>query len=162
MIEHEDVIFSRPARTWFQTGKEKANAEAVSKQQYEHGFAASAKTEGKKDAEGNKPTRDKFAGLSRRVKRRKMIMEEDAAIGDEKLLNSAIRLAKKSARPSKIGLPEKRPSKTKTKSKLNVISRGGGAFDRDIEQKTGRREGVRAKKNDAVGGGKKKGHRRRK
>ena len=27
MIEHEAEIFSRPARTWFQTGKEKAKAE---------------------------------------------------------------------------------------------------------------------------------------
>jgi ATP-dependent RNA helicase DDX27 len=27
MIEHEAEIYSRPARTWFQTGKEKANAE---------------------------------------------------------------------------------------------------------------------------------------
>ena len=27
MIEHEAEIFSRPARTWFQTGKEKARAE---------------------------------------------------------------------------------------------------------------------------------------
>lgn len=27
MIEHEAEIFSRPARTWFQTGKEKAKSE---------------------------------------------------------------------------------------------------------------------------------------
>ena len=27
MIEHEAEIFSRPARTWFQSGKEKAQAE---------------------------------------------------------------------------------------------------------------------------------------
>ena len=31
MIEHEAEIFSRPARTWFQTGKEKAKAEGESK-----------------------------------------------------------------------------------------------------------------------------------
>lgn len=29
MIEHEAEIFSRPARTWFQTGKEKLNAEGM-------------------------------------------------------------------------------------------------------------------------------------
>jgi ATP-dependent RNA helicase DDX27 len=29
MIEHQDEILSRPARTWFQTGKEKAHAEGV-------------------------------------------------------------------------------------------------------------------------------------
>jgi ATP-dependent RNA helicase DDX27 len=30
MIEHEAEIYSRPARTWFQTGKEKLNAEGSS------------------------------------------------------------------------------------------------------------------------------------
>ena len=30
MIEHEAEIFSRPARTWFQTGKEKSKAEGES------------------------------------------------------------------------------------------------------------------------------------
>ena len=29
MIEHEAEIFSRPARTWFQTGEEKAQAEGA-------------------------------------------------------------------------------------------------------------------------------------
>ena len=31
MIEHEAEIFSRPARTWFQTTKEKQKAEGSSK-----------------------------------------------------------------------------------------------------------------------------------
>ena len=31
MIEHEAEIFSRPARTWFQTNKEKQKAEGCSK-----------------------------------------------------------------------------------------------------------------------------------
>jgi ATP-dependent RNA helicase DDX27 len=31
MIEHEAEIFSRPARTWFQTDKEKQKAEGTSK-----------------------------------------------------------------------------------------------------------------------------------
>lgn len=30
MIEHEDEIYSRPARTWFQTGKEKQQSEGIS------------------------------------------------------------------------------------------------------------------------------------
>jgi len=29
MIEHEAEIFSRPARTWFQTGKEKEKAQGM-------------------------------------------------------------------------------------------------------------------------------------
>ncbi|KAG6911950.1 hypothetical protein DXG01_000198 [Tephrocybe rancida] len=160
MIEHETEIYSRPARTWFQTGKEKANSEAVSKQQYEDGFANSAKMRGKKAVDGDKPKRDKFAGLSRRAKRRKMIMEEDAELGDEKALNAAIRSAKKSARPAKIGVPEQRKSKAKPKTKpRKVTSRAGGAFDRDFGGKVGQREGVRAKKSDAIS---KKGGRRAK
>lgn len=72
MIEHEAEIFSRPARTWFQTGKEKAKSEgevnavfhfrhslkrvfvyplALSKQQYEVGFDAGAKGKAKPSAE---------------------------------------------------------------------------------------------------------------
>ncbi|GLB36171.1 putative DEAD-domain-containing protein [Lyophyllum shimeji] len=132
MIEHEDEIHSRPARIWFQTGKEKAKAEAVSKQQYERGFVALSKTEGKKKVEGDTPKRDKFAGLSRKAKRRKMIMEEDAETGDQKSLNAAIRSAKKSARPPKIGVPEKRLSKTKAKSahRKKATFRSGGGRDR--------------------------------
>ncbi|KAG6857580.1 hypothetical protein H0H87_000179 [Tephrocybe sp. NHM501043] len=152
MIEHEAEIYSRPARTWFQTGKEKANAEAISKQQYEDGFSSSAKSQGKKVIDEDKPKRDKFAGLSRRAKRRKMIMEEDAELGDQKSINAAIRSAKKSARPAKIGIPDQRPSKAKTKSRSRkVTSRAGGAFERDFGGKVGQREGVRAKKSDAIG-----------
>ncbi|KAG6813275.1 hypothetical protein H0H92_012689 [Tricholoma furcatifolium] len=156
MIEYESEIYSRPARTWFQSVKEKENAQAVSKQQYEDGFA-SAKAQGKM-ASGDKPKRDKYSGLSRRAKRRKMIMEEEAKFGDEQNgINAAIRAAKKSARPAKIGVPEQRTTKTKAKPKTRkVTSKAGGAFDRDFEGKAGRREGVRAKKGDAIG--KKSGH----
>ncbi|KAG6902869.1 nucleolar DEAD-box protein required for synthesis of 60S ribosomal subunit [Termitomyces sp. Mi166 len=151
MVEHEAEIYSRPARTWFQTGKEKANAQAISKKQYEDGFAASAKVQGKKVVISEKPRREKFAGLSRRAKRRKMMLEEDAKSGDEKAVNAAIRLAKKSARPAKIGFPERRPTKLKSKTKLRkVTSHAVGAFDRDLEGKAGKREGVRAKKSDII------------
>jgi ATP-dependent RNA helicase DDX27 len=30
MLEHEAEIYSRPARTWFQTGKDKQQSEGVS------------------------------------------------------------------------------------------------------------------------------------
>jgi ATP-dependent RNA helicase DDX27 len=30
LIEHEEEIYSRPARTWFQSGQEKLKAEGVS------------------------------------------------------------------------------------------------------------------------------------
>ena len=71
MIEHQAEIYSRPARTWFQTGKEKAQAEgtcplwifspsvlthwiATSKEQYEAGFKASGLTKEKVHASGDK------------------------------------------------------------------------------------------------------------
>lgn len=97
-----------------------------------------------------------------------MAMEEDEELGDAGAVQAAIRSAKKAARPTKIGVPEKQKTKSKNKDKKSgpkrVTARAGGAFDRDYGQKVavgGRREGVRAKKGDAVGGmGKKKGGKR--
>ncbi|KAI0651840.1 DEAD-domain-containing protein [Trametes meyenii] len=165
MIEHEAEIFSRPARTWFQTGKEKAQSEAVSKQQYEAGFEASKKGKAKQAAEP-KPKRDKFAGLSRRAKRRKMAMEEDEA-AESGAIRAAVRSAKRASRPAKIGEPERRPPQSKKKDKKravrskSVTKPKGSAFEKDLGQRPVR-EGVRAKKGDVIGGmGKKKGGKRK-
>ncbi|TFK89975.1 DEAD-domain-containing protein [Polyporus arcularius HHB13444] len=162
MIEHEAEIFSRPARTWFQTEKEKAKAEALSKQQYETGFDAGKKGKAKKESAETKPKRDKFSGLSRRAKRRKMAMEDDAA--ETGAIRAAVRSAKKASRPAKIGEPERRhTSAKKDKKKKAARSRSakGGAFDKEMGQRTAR-EGVRAKKGDVIGGmGKKKGGKRK-
>ncbi|KAI0669913.1 DEAD-domain-containing protein [Trametes maxima] len=165
MIEHEAEIFSRPARTWFQTGKEKAQSEAVSKQQYEAGFEVGKKGKAKQAAEP-KPKRDKFAGLSRRAKRRKMAMEEDEA-PESGAIRAAVRSAKKASRPAKIGEPERRPAQSKKKDKKkaarskSVTKPKGGAFEKDLGQRPVR-EGVRAKKGDVIGGmGKKKGGKRK-
>ncbi|KAJ7169880.1 DEAD-domain-containing protein [Mycena filopes] len=162
MMEHEAEIYSRPARTWFQTGKEKLSAEAVSKQQYE----ASA-IPGKKSKEqapsADKPKRDKFSGLTRKAKRRKLAMQEDEEMGDDRATQASIRSAKKSARPPKIGVLVPRPaSKKAKKSPRKVTARTGGAFDRDLGQKGGSGEGVRSKKGDSVGRlGKKVGRRKK-
>ncbi|KAJ7293597.1 DEAD-domain-containing protein [Mycena rebaudengoi] len=149
MIEHEAEIYSRPARTWFQTGKEKLNAEAVSKQQYE--ASAIPATKGKAIASSDeKPKRDKFSGLTRKAKRRKLAREEDEELGDDRATNAAIRSAKKGARPKKIGVETSRPlTKKASRNRKKVTARTGGAFDKDISQKP--KEGVRAKKGDAVG-----------
>ncbi|KAJ7092749.1 DEAD-domain-containing protein [Mycena epipterygia] len=151
MIEHEAEIYSRPARTWFQTGKEKLSAEAVSKQQYEASAIPSKK--GKEQAPStDKPKRDKFAGLTRKAKRRKLAMEEDEEIGDDRATKAAIRSAKKSARPAKIGIqvPRQPTKKASRSNRKKVTARTGGAFDRDLSQK-GSGEGVRSKKGDNVG-----------
>jgi ATP-dependent RNA helicase DDX27 len=86
-----------------------------------------------------------------------MAMEADKEFGDSKVLNAAIRTAKKAARPEKIGNP---PSKSPTQ-KSKVTSRRRSAFEQDLSGKRGRGEGIRAKKGDAIGGmGKRKGGKR--
>ncbi|KAL4243573.1 DEAD box helicase family protein [Abortiporus biennis] len=163
MIEHEEEIYSRPARTWFQTGKEKEQAQSLSKKQYEAGFGQSERRKEDAKTDKDKPKRDKFAGLSRRAKRRKMALEEDAA-EETGAIRAAVRSAKKASRPKKIGEQESRPKsdrKKDRKSKRAVKAKAGGAFDHDMNQR-GHREGVRAQKGDVVGGmGRKKGGKKR-
>lgn len=163
MIEHQDEIFSRPARTWFQSEKEKAKAVATSKQQHESGIALAQKGKPKAIDEP-KPKRDKFAGLTRKAKRRKMALEADKELGETGAVNAAIRSAKKAARPAKIGIPEHRnvPASKGTKARKGASKTGGNTFDRDLSSKVARGEGVHAKKGDAIGGmGKRKGGKRR-
>lgn len=70
-----------------------------------------------------------------------MMIEDDAKSGEEKAMNAAIRSAKKSARPVKIGLPQK-PTRPKTKNKRQrITAHSGGAFDRDWERKAGKSRG---------------------
>lgn len=106
------------------------------------------------------PKRDKFAGLTRKAKRRKLALEADKELGQTGAVNAAIRSAKKAARPAKIGIPV--PSTSKRTKARKATSRAGGAFERDLSSKASRSEGVRAKKGDAIGGmGKHKGGKRK-
>jgi len=138
----------------------------VSKQQYESGKSSgksekkpSATTETNKVRRGHPLSqavndilllqlkRDKFSGLTRRAKRRKMAMEGDET--DERAIGASIRSAKKAMRPTKIGMLEPglekaKPKKAHGKKKLN------NSFDRDLGQRT-KTEGIRAKKGDSVG-----------
>jgi ATP-dependent RNA helicase DDX27 len=79
-------------------------------------------------------------------------MEEDKDMGDGGALKAAIRSAKKSARPRKIGLPDRRtPAATKNKKgKKKEIARDREAPGMVLGQKPGHGEGVRAKKGDAI------------
>lgn len=78
-----------------------------------------------------------------------MAMEEDET--DQRAIGASIRSAKKAMRPTKIGIPEARPQKSRVKK-----SPGGskkqkkGTFDHDLGQRT-KTEGIRAKKGDSVG-----------
>jgi ATP-dependent RNA helicase DDX27 len=94
------------------------------------------------------PKRDKFSGLSRRAKRRKLAAKDDEELADTGALKAAIRTAKKLARPPKIGIADKRNSKPmgKIKKSRKVISRAGAAFETDRRAKSVSGEGVRAKR----------------
>ena len=98
-----------------------------------------------------------------------MAMEEDQ--GENGAIKAAIRSAKKTQRPARIG--EKQPSlpssKQKSKDKARkskAISRSTSVFDKDLGQRStstssAAREGVRAKKGDKIGGMGKKGGKRK-
>lgn len=168
IIEHEAEIYARPARTWFQTEKEKQNAKGkrhllhvpiheerandadASKSAYVSSFPEEKKSFKSKSDEKEKPAikRGKYDGLSRKLKRRKMAMEEDEA--DEQVSKNtaaAIRIAKKSAQPVKIteALPKKNLGK-KGKDKKKKVARGrvGGGKGSAFDTPGGEREGMRA------------------
>ncbi|KZT54399.1 DEAD-domain-containing protein [Calocera cornea HHB12733] len=148
MIEHEQEIFSRPARTWFQSEKDKRNTQDLSKEQYVGGFATNVK-EKKTEEKTAGPKRDKLSGLSRKAKRRKLAMEEDEDHDHKRSDTVAIRAAKKAFRPTKIGLPE--PSKSlKPGKKGKKEKKPKSSFDRDLTEK-GRREGMRTNSKDKAG-----------
>ncbi|KAG9101037.1 nucleolar DEAD-box protein required for synthesis of 60S ribosomal subunit [Ceratobasidium sp. 370] len=171
MIEHEEEIFSRPKRTWFQTEKEKEKSAALSKQQYENGSTANGKKAAKEKDQSEvgrpnptllyaksqlfqKPKRDKFSGLIRRAKRRKLAREADAEFNDTRATEAAVRSAKRAQRPGKIGDPFK-PNKTTKVEKGNRKKTKGklGGFDRDMgDRGAGAREGMRARKGEGVKG----------
>lgn len=104
------------------------------------------------------PKRDKFAGLSRRAKRRKLALEEDAA--ETGAIKAAVRSAKKAGRPAKIGMPEPRaPQKSKLKKKegsrkKTKMTGGKSIFGQDMgdKKKAKMTEGARAQKGDRIKG----------
>ncbi|TKY84733.1 hypothetical protein EX895_005813 [Sporisorium graminicola] len=126
MAAHADEIFSRPKRTWFQTGADKDKAALVGKVQYEATMEA-----GKKGKEG----RDKYAGLSRKKRRSKMMREEidrerkeasssgGAMTASGSSMHAGIRAAKKAQRPTKLGVA---PVKVLSKNKGKKGSSSGG------------------------------------
>jgi len=134
MAEHEAEIYSRPVRTWFQSSKEKRQAEAASKQDHESGGKDLPVWKQKATANEKKPKRDQLSGLSRKAKRRKLAMKEDLESGNTKGLNAAIRSAKRAVRPVKIGMAEKRNGKGRRNvEKARKTKRGqGSGFDHDM------------------------------
>ncbi|KAH9969036.1 DEAD-domain-containing protein [Russula dissimulans] len=155
MLEHEAEIYSRPARTWFQSGREKQHSGALSKRQYENNFqndiSINRGTSGSVSHAEKKPKRDKFSGLTRRAKRQKLASEGETK-EDRRATDAAVRSAKKAARPAKIGVPNASPRKSKHKRKGDRLSKVG--FSHDQGTSGSRREGFRAKRGDVKGKGK--------
>lgn len=89
-------------------------------------------------------------------------MEDDA--GETGAIRAAVRSAKKTYKPAKIGEVVKKPTRPSAVKKQQAKKRrpsGTTTFGKDLEQRPVR-EGVRAKKGDVIGGmGKKKGGKRK-
>ncbi|ADV21908.1 ATP-dependent RNA helicase, putative [Cryptococcus gattii WM276] len=146
MVEHEAEIFSRPARTWFQSGKEKQASKNAGKDAYVGSFPSKDKST---ETEKEKLKRGKYDGLSRRLKRRKMAIEEDAAdAAAARKTEMGIRAAKKNALPRKITESQPRldkagKGKDKKGGKAKRVTGGkGSAFDSEGKKS---HEGMRAK-----------------
>ncbi|EST05095.1 DNA/RNA helicase, DEAD/DEAH box type, N-terminal [Kalmanozyma brasiliensis GHG001] len=141
MAAHADEIFARPKRTWFQSSSDKEQAATASKAHYEATM----------DGASNKTGRDRYAGLSRKKRRSRMMRDEierekKEAKGSEGAktikgggVNAAIRGAKKMARPTKLGVA---PVKVGVKGKGKGKNGGGGggkktksSFSRDFGDK---------------------------
>lgn len=94
-----------------------------------------------------KPKRDKFSGLTRRAKRRKLASEEESR-EDRRSTDAAIRSVKKAARPAKIGVPSRPTSGRKQKRKSGGSNKVGFSHDQGL--RVSQREGIHAKRGDRV------------
>ncbi|KAG0344552.1 nucleolar DEAD-box protein required for synthesis of 60S ribosomal subunit [Podila humilis] len=122
LLKHEDEIFSRPAKTWFQTADEKKLAAETSKTQLNE-------QKKRKVADPEAPKRDRFAGMSRQKRRRLQLSEEDHQ--DISSHGKSIKSAKKALKPTKIPKmaperPTTKPQDQKKKKKKDVD------FSRDL------------------------------
>ncbi|KAF9337632.1 nucleolar DEAD-box protein required for synthesis of 60S ribosomal subunit [Podila minutissima] len=122
LLKHEDEIYSRPAKTWFQTADEKKLAAETGKSQLND-------PKKRKAAEPDAPKRDRFAGMSRAKKRRLQLSEEDHQ--DINSHGKSIKSAKKALKPTKIPKlaperPATKPQDKKKKKKKDVD------FSRDL------------------------------
>ena len=162
MLAHQDEIYSRPARTWFQSEKDKAESKGASREEYVAKMDAARAAEKRKAKE-----KDRFAGLSRRQKRLKLMREEDAKENNSREIDASIRAAKRAQRPKELGVNEPKykakPSKPK-KRKISTELRSsdkGGAFGRDMSSARGKpsKGGAGKPSKPSARGGKKGGRR---
>ena len=139
LIQHQDEIYSRPARTWFQSEKDKAASQGASRAEYV------AKMDAAQAQAARQKPRDRFAGLSRKQKRNKLMREEDEKETRRGEYDASVRAAKRAARPKQLGVPEPpKPSRGKAKKRKVTSalrsSAKGGAFGSEMSGGRGRRK----------------------
>lgn len=140
MEAHADEIFSRPARTWFQTAAEKKAAQEKAAAMNNLRVKAAAKDEADKKAK-----KASLTGLARKTKRVRLAREDDARDKPGTAAASAsIRASKRSQRPTNLGeKPAKYESKKKVakakqrkRSSASVLGKKGN-FSTDLMQRGG-------------------------
>ncbi|KAG0143867.1 hypothetical protein CROQUDRAFT_48187 [Cronartium quercuum f. sp. fusiforme G11] len=124
LIEHDDEIKSRPARTWFQSETDKKKSKGIGTSAHTANFTST------KDSKG--PKRDRFDGLSRKQKRRKMANEEDAQERLKPVINASIRAAKKAQRPVKIGAEQVPYQSANQRKKSKDTKKKKSSFSQDL------------------------------
>ncbi|GAA5949694.1 hypothetical protein JCM3765_002758 [Sporobolomyces pararoseus] len=154
LLQHEEEIKSRPARTWFQTETEKKTSKNLGTAEHNSKFSQKNKRKVEEEAEetlSKAPKRTPFSGLSRKEKRRKMAAREEAEDRDEGVsqsIGASIRSMKKAAMPTKMThfrpeRPEGGPTKVKKMKKKSFdkemgVAGGGGGGKGD--KREGKRE----------------------
>lgn len=121
MIAHQDEIYARPARTWFQSNRDKAEAKEASRATH------AAQVTGAK--------KDRFAGLSRKKRRSKMLREEEAREARQGEVRAAIRAAKRSQRPQQLHVTRAPPTK---RARSSAPQAKGSAFRTDLSSRESR------------------------
>ncbi|KDN52852.1 DEAD-domain-containing protein [Tilletiaria anomala UBC 951] len=145
--EHADEIFSRPARTWFQSEKEKLQAKETGTAQ--NNAKVKADAENKSSASG----KDRFAGLSRRKKRAKLMREEIEKEGTSKETDAAIRSAKRSQKPKELGVLEPKYQNKKKQKKQERKKRSSASKISVGKAKSGFSQDLGEHRSSGGGGG---------
>ncbi|MBW0466917.1 hypothetical protein O181_006632 [Austropuccinia psidii MF-1] len=135
LIEHSEEIKSRPARTWFQSELDKKKAKHLGTSAHTAAFTSTPSVQQAKKG----PQRDRFDGLSRKAKRRKMAKEEDAKEKLQPAIKSSIRAAKKAQRPIKINATQAAQDtynhQNKKVKKVKKSKKPKSSFDLDMGAK---------------------------
>ena len=106
LVTHHDEIMSRPARTWFQTEKQRQAAKEASK--HDTPTAQLSAKPAKVEEPKPKVKRDKYAGLSRKQKRRLQHEALFAEDGDEESGGGGSRLPNQKAAAKSFKAQERR------------------------------------------------------